>query len=91
KMKVSAVIFVLVIAASCSQTFSGPVGSDLPICCFSYTHHKLPQKKHMKVYFYTTSRWQQPAVVFITRKKHQVCSHPDTDWVKACVNFFGTH
>ncbi|XP_074779029.1 C-C motif chemokine 4-like [Athene noctua] len=81
-MKVSAVIFVLVIAASCSQTFSGPVGSDLPICCFSYTHHKLPQKLILR-YYSTSTSCTLPAIVFITKKGRQVCANPSDTWVQS--------
>uniref|UniRef100_A0A8C8EEY6 C-C motif chemokine n=1 Tax=Otus sunia TaxID=257818 RepID=A0A8C8EEY6_9STRI len=81
-MKVSAVIFVLIIAASCSQTFSGPVGPDLPICCFSYTHHKLPQKLILR-YYSTSTSCTLPAIVFITRKGRQVCANPSDTWVQS--------
>ncbi|XP_074701206.1 C-C motif chemokine 4-like [Strix aluco] len=81
-MKVSAVIFVLVIAASCSQTFSGPVGSDLPICCFSYTHHKLPQKLILR-YYSTSTSCTLPAIVFITKKGRQVCANRGDTWVQS--------
>ncbi|CAM9704758.1 unnamed protein product [Bubo scandiacus] len=81
-MKVSAVIFVLVLAASCSQTFSGPVGSDLPICCFSYTHHKLPQKLILR-YYSTSTSCTLPAIVFITKKGRQVCANPGDTWVQS--------
>ncbi|NXL04831.1 CCL5 protein, partial [Mesembrinibis cayennensis] len=63
---------------------------DTAVCCFTCTWQKL-SRKHVKDYFYTTSSCQQPAVVFITRKKHQVCIDPDTIWVKAFVKFLGTH
>ncbi|XP_009966343.2 C-C motif chemokine 4 [Tyto alba] len=81
-MKVSAVIFVLIIAASCSQTLSGPVGSDLPICCFSYTHHKLPWKLILRHYSTSTS-CTLPAIVFITKKGRQVCANPSDTWVRS--------
>ncbi|NWQ93263.1 CCL5 protein, partial [Burhinus bistriatus] len=67
-----------------------PSVPDTAVCCFTYTLQRL-SKKHVKDYFYTTSRSQQPAVVFITRKKHQVCADPDAAWVKAFVNFLGAH
>ncbi|KAM6315629.1 CCL4 protein, partial [Podargus strigoides] len=82
-MKVSAVIFaLLLIAASCSQTFSGPVGSDLPICCFSYTPHKLPQKLILR-YYSTSTSCILPAIVFITKKGRRVCANPSDTWVQS--------
>ncbi|NXV97625.1 CCL5 protein, partial [Calonectris borealis] len=62
-----------------------PAIPDTAVCCFTCTWQKL-SRKHVKDYFYTTSRCQQPAVVFI-----RVCADPDAVWVKAFVNFLGTH
>ncbi|NXA69034.1 CCL5 protein, partial [Mohoua ochrocephala] len=62
-----------------------PVGSDTTPCCFSYTSRKLPQS-HVQEYFYTSSKCSQPAVVFVTRKKREVCANPDARWVKEYVN-----
>uniref|UniRef100_A0A8C3JN94 Chemokine interleukin-8-like domain-containing protein n=1 Tax=Calidris pygmaea TaxID=425635 RepID=A0A8C3JN94_9CHAR len=70
-----------------------PSVSDTAVCYFTYTWQKL-SRKHMECYFYTTSRSQQPAVVrvcFITRKNQQVYADPTDVWVKAFVNFLGTH
>ncbi|KAM6049496.1 C-C motif chemokine 4 [Chlamydotis macqueenii] len=81
-MKTSAAVFaLLLIAASCSQTFSGPVGSDLPICCFSYTNHKLPRKLILR-YYSTSTSCILPAIVFITKKGRQVCANPTDPWVQ---------
>ncbi|NXP73727.1 CCL4 protein, partial [Ramphastos sulfuratus] len=82
-MKVSAALFVLLlITASCSQTLSGPAGSDLPICCFSYTHHKLPRKL-IRRYYSTSNSCTLPAIVFITKKGLQVCANPNDSWVRS--------
>ncbi|XP_009811970.2 C-C motif chemokine 4 [Gavia stellata] len=82
-MKVFAAIFaLLLIAASCSQTFSGPVGPDFPICCLSYTHHKLPQKLILR-YYRTSTSCTLPAIVFITKKGRQVCANPSDTWVQS--------
>ncbi|NXN48846.1 CCL4 protein, partial [Rynchops niger] len=82
-MKVSAAVLVLLlIAASCSQTFSGPVGSDLPICCFSYTQHKFPQRRILR-YYSTSTSCALPAIVFITKKGRQVCANPSDTWVQS--------
>ncbi|NXV97626.1 C-C motif chemokine 4-like [Calonectris borealis] len=81
-MKVPAAVFaLLLIAASCSQTFSGPAGADFPICCFSYTHHKLPQKLILR-YYSTSTSCTLPAIVFITKKGRQVCANPSDTWVQ---------
>ncbi|XP_013812148.1 C-C motif chemokine 5-like [Apteryx mantelli] len=86
-MNISAVsLSIILIAALFSQASSGPIGADTTVCCFSYALRKLPQS-HVKDYFYTSSKCPQPAVVFITRKKQQVCANPDARWVKEYVNF----
>uniref|UniRef100_A0A8B9Q208 C-C motif chemokine n=1 Tax=Apteryx owenii TaxID=8824 RepID=A0A8B9Q208_APTOW len=74
------------VAALCSQACCAPAASDTAVCCFMYTLQKL-SRKYVKEYFHTTSRCQQPAVVFITRKNHQVCADPNASWVKEFVNF----
>ncbi|NXQ93205.1 CCL4 protein, partial [Sagittarius serpentarius] len=82
-MKVSAAVFtVLLIAASCSQTSSGPAGSDLPVCCFSYAHHKLPRRLILR-YYSTSTSCTLPAIVFITKKGRQVCANPSDPWVQS--------
>ncbi|NXT85231.1 CCL4 protein, partial [Zapornia atra] len=82
-MKISAAGFaLLLIAASCSQTFSGPVGSDLPVCCFTYTQHKLPRKLIQR-YYSTSTSCRLPAIVFITKKGRQVCANPSDSWVQS--------
>ncbi|NXQ28532.1 CCL5 protein, partial [Alaudala cheleensis] len=62
-----------------------PVGSDMISCYFCYTSQKLPQS-HVQEYFYTSSNWSQPAAVFVTRRKQEVCANPDARWVKEYVN-----
>ncbi|NXY22707.1 CCL4 protein, partial [Atrichornis clamosus] len=87
-MKVSATgLTILFIAASFSQAFSGPVGPDLPICCFTYTQHKLPQKLILRHYVTSTS-CPQPAIVFITKRGRQVCANPNDTWVQRYLQSF---
>ncbi|XP_009805560.1 C-C motif chemokine 5 [Gavia stellata] len=85
-MNVSAVcLSIILVAALFSKASPAPVGPDTTVCCFSYTSRKLPQR-HVKDYFYTSSKCSQPAVVFITRKHREVCANPDARWVKEYVN-----
>ncbi|NWS77639.1 CCL4 protein, partial [Crotophaga sulcirostris] len=82
-MKTSAAVFaLLLIAASCFQTFAGPVGSDHPVCCFSHTRHKLPQKLILH-YYSTSTNCTLPAIVFITKRGRQVCANPSDTWVQS--------
>ncbi|NWV80275.1 CCL4 protein, partial [Dasyornis broadbenti] len=82
-MKVSAAgMALLLIAASFSQTFSGPVGPDLPVCCFTYTQHKLPWKLIQRHYI-TGTNCPQEAIVFVTKKGRQVCANPNDTWVRS--------
>ncbi|NXM67576.1 CCL4 protein, partial [Serilophus lunatus] len=81
-MKVFAALWVLLlIAASFSQTFSGPVGPDLPICCFKYTRHELPRDR-IRHHYSTSTSCPRAAIVFITRKGRQVCADPSDTWVQ---------
>ncbi|XP_013044721.1 C-C motif chemokine 4-like [Anser cygnoides] len=82
KMKVSSVVLaLLLVAASCSQTSSAPVGPDHPTCCFSYTSHKLPKKLILR-YYVTSTSCSLPALVFITKKGREVCANPSDTWVQ---------
>ncbi|NWV20325.1 CCL4 protein, partial [Origma solitaria] len=82
-MKVSAAgLALLLIAASFSQTFSGPAGPDFPICCFTYTQHKLPWKL-IRRHYVTSTNCPQLAIVFVTKKGRQVCANPNDTWVRS--------
>ncbi|OPJ79412.1 C-C motif chemokine 4-like [Patagioenas fasciata monilis] len=61
---------------------SRKAGSDLPICCFSYTRHKLPWKIIQR-YYSTSTSCTHPAIVFITKKGRQVCANPSDPWVQS--------
>ncbi|NXF13300.1 CCL4 protein, partial [Smithornis capensis] len=81
-MKVFAALWaLLLIAASFSQTFSGPVGSDLPTCCFKYTRHELPRDR-IRHHYGTGTSCPQPAIVFITKRGRLVCANPSDTWVQ---------
>ncbi|NWZ65949.1 CCL4 protein, partial [Acrocephalus arundinaceus] len=82
-MKVSAaVLALLLISASFSQTFSGPAGLEIPICCFTYRQHKFPWKLILRHYI-TSSSCPQPAIVFVTKEGRQVCANPKNAWVRS--------
>ncbi|NXV05984.1 CCL4 protein, partial [Cettia cetti] len=82
-MKVSsAVLALLLISASFSQTFSGPAGLDIPICCFTYRQHKIPWKFIQHRYI-TSSNCPQPAIMFVTKEGCQVCANPKNTWVQS--------
>ncbi|NXK89325.1 CCL4 protein, partial [Formicarius rufipectus] len=81
-MKVSAaVLALLLLVASFSQTSSGPVGSDLPICCMKYARHELPHER-IRRHYSTSTSCPRPAVVFVTMKGRQVCANPSDSWVQ---------
>ncbi|NXA82069.1 CCL4 protein, partial [Thryothorus ludovicianus] len=84
-MKISAAeLALLLISCSFSQTFSGPAGLDIPICCFTFRQHKLPWKLIQRHYI-TSSSCPQPAIVFVTREGRQVCANPKDTWVQRYV------
>ncbi|NWT78396.1 CCL4 protein, partial [Lanius ludovicianus] len=81
-MKVSAAGFaLLLISVSFSQTFSGPAGPNLSICCVKYTQHQLPWKLVQRHYI-TSSSCPRMAVVFVTKEGRQVCADPKNTWVQ---------
>ncbi|NXK41438.1 CCL4 protein, partial [Piprites chloris] len=81
-MKVfAAVLALLLLAASFSQTFSGPVGADLPICCFKFTRQELPRDRVLSHYSTSTS-CPRPGIVFVTTRGRQVCANPSDTWVR---------
>ncbi|NXO05961.1 CCL4 protein, partial [Oriolus oriolus] len=81
-MKVSAAgLALLLISASFSQTFSVPAGLDLPICCFTYTKHKLPWKL-IRRHYVTSNSCPLTAIVFVTKEGRQVCANPENTWVQ---------
>ncbi|NXM46665.1 CCL4 protein, partial [Gymnorhina tibicen] len=81
-MKVSAAgLALLLISASFSQTFSGPAGLDLSICCFTYAQHKLPWKL-VQHHYITGSSCPLTAVVFVTKQGRHVCANPKDTWVQ---------
>lgn len=59
--------------------------SDTTPCCFAYISRPLP-RAHLQEYFYTSSKCSVPAVVFVTRKKRQVCADPQKKWVQEYIN-----
>ncbi|XP_032934221.1 C-C motif chemokine 4 homolog [Catharus ustulatus] len=82
-MKVSAAgLALLLISASFSQTFSGPAGLNIPICCFTYTQHKIPRKLIQRHYT-TSSSCPQSAIVFVTKEGRQICANPKHTWVQS--------
>ncbi|XP_006983214.1 C-C motif chemokine 4-like [Peromyscus maniculatus bairdii] len=86
KLCVSALSFLLVVAAFWAPVLSAPVDSDRPIvCCFSYTARTLP-RIFVTDYYETSSLCSKPAVVFLTRKGRQVCADPSLPWVNEYVN-----
>ncbi|XP_042298146.1 C-C motif chemokine 4-like [Sceloporus undulatus] len=82
----AAALLVLLLAASVLLAAAAPVGSDPPTsCCFSFTSRKIP-RSHVADYYETNSRCSQPAIVFITRKKREICANPSERWVQEYVN-----
>ncbi|XP_053131540.1 uncharacterized protein LOC128336224 isoform X2 [Hemicordylus capensis] len=80
-----AISLLFLLALCCSSTFSAPVGYDVPTsCCLSYTKKKMPLNR-VASYYKTNSRCSQPAIVFTTKKGHDVCANPAEPWVRQLV------
>ncbi len=88
-MKTIITVFTVVLATAAfwPQTSPAEYASDTTPCCFSYTRRALP-RTHVQEYFYTSSQCSMPAVVFVTRKKRQVCANPEDTWVEDYINSF---
>ncbi|XP_017532376.2 C-C motif chemokine 5 [Manis javanica] len=86
-MKVFTAAFVVALAAAafCAPASASPYASDTTPCCFAYISRPLP-RAHLQEYFYTSSKCSVPAVVFVTRKKRQVCADPQKKWVQEYIN-----
>ncbi|XP_043818351.1 C-C motif chemokine 5-like [Dromiciops gliroides] len=86
-MKGFAVVFsiLLVTAILCTPASPSPYASDTTPCCFSFTSLP-PPLVHIREYFYTSSRCGNQGVVFITRKKQQLCANPEKKWVRNYIN-----
>ncbi|NXE49583.1 CCL4 protein, partial [Casuarius casuarius] len=81
-MKISVAALAVLIAAFCYQTSAAPLGADTPTsCCFTYVSRQLPFSLVMD-YYETNSLCSKSAIVFITRKGHQVCANPESTWVQ---------
>ncbi|KAM6118436.1 C-C motif chemokine 4 homolog [Phoenicopterus ruber ruber] len=85
-MKVSVAALAVLVATFCYQTSAAPIASDPPTsCCFTYTSRQLP-RTFVVEYYETNSKCSQPAVVFVTKKGHEVCANPKQDWVQQYMN-----
>ncbi|XP_049646446.1 C-C motif chemokine 5 [Suncus etruscus] len=86
-MQESTVALVLTLASAVlfGSTSASPYASDTTPCCFGYINRSLPQA-HVREYFYTSSKCSLPAVVFVTRRKRQVCANPEDKWVRKYIN-----
>ncbi|XP_070802679.1 C-C motif chemokine 4-like [Pituophis catenifer annectens] len=71
----SLALLVLVLSSSILASYP-PIS-----CCFKYSKKKIP--RNLVIDFYETNgQCSQPAVVFITRKKLQMCTNPSEQWVQ---------
>lgn len=85
KVFAAAVAVILATATFCTPASASPYASDTTPCCFAYISRPLP-RAHIQEYFYTSSKCSIPAVVFVTRKKRQVCANPEKKWVREYIN-----
>ncbi|XP_004870724.1 C-C motif chemokine 23-like [Heterocephalus glaber] len=53
-------------------------------CCFSYTSQRI-RCTLMEDYFETSGGCPKPGVIFITKKKQQVCADPENSSVQKCI------
>ncbi|NWW42487.1 CL3L1 protein, partial [Pedionomus torquatus] len=78
-----AVLFVVVL---CYQVSSSPISVNLSgLCCLQYMTKELPSNR-VVMYEHTGSHCSQPAVIFTTVRRKQVCVKPDEKWVQDIMN-----
>ncbi|XP_032768358.1 C-C motif chemokine 6 [Rattus rattus] len=57
---------------------------DSSDCCFSYAS-QIPCSRFI-YYFPTSGGCTQPGIIFVTRKRKQVCANPSDQRVQTCIN-----
>ncbi|XP_010221447.1 PREDICTED: C-C motif chemokine 3-like [Tinamus guttatus] len=56
-------------------------------CCFSYQSKPVPRGIIASAYV-TSSSCTQPGVIFVTKKKQEICADPQVPWVRAHLKHF---
>ncbi|XP_074046487.1 C-C motif chemokine 5-like [Macrotis lagotis] len=79
-MKVFAVVSIHFLLAILYSPASSIHASDTTPCCFFFTS-PLPPQFYILDYYYTSSRCANVGVIFITKKKRQLCANPKKRWV----------
>ncbi|OWK14801.1 hypothetical protein Celaphus_00000687 [Cervus elaphus hippelaphus] len=90
-MKVSVAALSLLILAITSAVHSQPtfnvIPSEIPesvnhppTCCLKYHEKVLPRK--LVVGYRQALNCYLPAIIFITKRKREICTNPNDDWVQ---------
>uniref|UniRef100_A0A8C7EEU1 C-C motif chemokine 3-like n=1 Tax=Nothoprocta perdicaria TaxID=30464 RepID=A0A8C7EEU1_NOTPE len=56
-------------------------------CCLSYHSRPVPRGLIASAYV-TSSSCTQPGVIFVTKKKQEICADPQAPWVRAHLKHF---
>ncbi|XP_070334759.1 C-C motif chemokine 14 isoform X5 [Odocoileus virginianus] len=85
KVSMAAVSFVLLLSTTValgSENESSSKGLyHSTECCFNYVSRAIP-RQHVSSYYETSSLCSKPAIIFITKRKREVCTNPNDDWVQ---------
>ncbi|XP_043337199.1 C-C motif chemokine 16-like isoform X1 [Cervus canadensis] len=83
-MKVSVAALSLLILAITSAVHSQPKipesVNNPPTCCLKYHEKVLPRK--LVVGYRQALNCYLPAIIFITKRKREICTNPNDDWVQ---------
>ncbi|XP_021086763.1 C-C motif chemokine 6 isoform X1 [Mesocricetus auratus] len=61
-----------------------PLGFAEPLdCCFSYT--SWIKCSNIVYYFYTSGTCIKPGIIFVTKKRNQICANPSDLKVQKCI------
>ncbi|KAJ1072257.1 hypothetical protein K5549_016319, partial [Capra hircus] len=84
RMKVSVAALFLLILTITSAVHSQPKIPESvnppPTCCQKYHEKVLPKK--LVVGYRQALNCHLPAIIFITKRKREVCTNPENDWVQ---------
>uniref|UniRef100_A0A8C6ZKJ9 C-C motif chemokine 3-like n=1 Tax=Nothoprocta perdicaria TaxID=30464 RepID=A0A8C6ZKJ9_NOTPE len=73
-----AALAALLLAALCAQAHLDGVPTS---CCLSYHSRPVPRGLIASAYV-TSSSCTQPGVIFVTKKKQEICADPQAPWVR---------
>ncbi|XP_021086764.1 C-C motif chemokine 6 isoform X2 [Mesocricetus auratus] len=83
-MKPCTTVFFFILAAALGFQAGIVCGFAEPLdCCFSYT--SWIKCSNIVYYFYTSGTCIKPGIIFVTKKRNQICANPSDLKVQKCI------